>query len=363
MNSLDAFVNSAEHSSSDSILEMQEIVRQSSKVHVCGSRTKSGFHPKVDGATILSTQSLKGIVSYDPQEFVVTVRSGTCVSDLISILATQGQYLPFDPLLAIRGATIGGTVAANAAGSGRLRFGGIRDFILGVRFIDGRGNCIRGGGQVVKNAAGFDFPKLMVGSQGKLGLIYELTFKVFPRPEAYSTVIGRFPKLDQALTYMNQLTSSPMDIEAIDLIPIEGEVFDLAIRIGGIATAIPNRISRLQQIVPESEILRDLEDEIFWRAASNFEWARNLESLLKLPMTPRSIPEVEGHLANSQIERRYSVGGNVAWLATEWTSDLQIKCGAIQTFLGQPREVSQSNESGPFGQAIKRAMDPELKFV
>ena len=328
-------------------------------------RTKSGFHPIVDGVTILSTQLLKGIVSYDPQEFVVTVLSGTCVSDLISILATQGQYLPFDPLLANRGATIGGTVAANAAGSGRLRFGGIRDFLLGVRFIDGRANCIRGGGQVVKNAAGFDFPKLMVGSQGKLGLIYELTFKVFPRPEAYSTVISRFSKLDQALTYMNQLASSPMDIEALDLIPIEGEVFDLAIRIGGIATAIPNRISRLQQIVPESQILRDQEDEMFWRAASNFEWAHNSESLLKLPMSPRSIPQVEGHFANSQsqIVRRYSVGGNVAWLATEWTSDLQIKCGAIQTFLGQPREVSQSNESGPFGKAIKRAMDPEMKFV
>ena len=293
----------------------------------------------------------------------MTVLSGTKLSDIISILAAQGQYLPFDPLFAIRGATIGGTVAANAAGAGRFRFGGIRDFLLGIRFIDGRGNCIRGGGQVVKNAAGFDFPKLMVGSQGKLGLIYELTFKVFPRPEAYSTFISRIPKLDQALMYMNQLASSPMDIEAIDLIPIEGEVFDLAIRIGGIASAIPNRISRLQQIVPESQILRDLDDEIFWRAASNFEWARNLESLLKLPLTPRSIPDVEWHLANSQIERRYSVGGNVAWLATEWTSDLQTKCGAIQTFLGQAREVAQSNESGPFGQAIKRAIDPEIKFV
>ena len=291
--------------------------------------------------------------------------SGTSLSDMISILATQGQYLPFDPLLAVRGATIGGTIAANAAGPGRFRFGGIRDFLLGVRFIDGRSNCIRGGGQVVKNAAGFDYPKLMVGSQGKLGLIYELTFKVFPRPEAYSTVICRFPKLDQALMCMNQLASSPMDIEAIDLIPIEpeGTGFELAVRIGGIATAIPNRLSRLQQIVTASQILRDEEDGIFWRAASNLDWARNSESLLKIPITPKSILPVEGHLANSHIERRYSVGGNVAWLATEWTSDLQIKCGTIQTFLGQPLEVSQSIQPGPFGQAIKRAIDPDMKFV
>ena len=365
MSSQDASTNSTEHTLGDSIAEMQEIVRRSTKVHVCGSRTKSGFHLMVDGATIISTHLLKGIISYDPQEFVVTVLSGTKLSDMISILAAQGQYLPFDPLLAIRGATIGGTVAANAAGSGRFRFGGIRDFLLGVRFIDGRGNCIRGGGQVVKNAAGFDYPKLMVGSQGKLGLIYELTFKVFPRPEAYSTVVSRFPKLDQALMCMNQLASSPLDIEAIDLIPIEreGTVFDLAIRIGGIATAIPNRLTRLQQFLTASRVLCDHEDELFWRAASNFDWTHNTESMLKLPMTPKSIPVVEGHLANPQIDRRYSVGGNVVWLATDWTSELQIKCGTIQTFLGRPNQEIQSIEKGPFGRAIKRAIDPEMKFV
>ncbi len=96
----------------------------------------------------------------------MTMLAGTRVSEVISILGKQGQYLPFDPLLADRGATIGGTVASNAAGSGRFRFGGIRDFLLGVRFVDGRGKCIRGGGQVVKNAAGFDYPKLLVSQLG-----------------------------------------------------------------------------------------------------------------------------------------------------------------------------------------------------
>lgn len=349
---------------SDPILKMQEIVRQSTKVHVCGSQTKSGFHPLADGVTIISTQSLQGIVSYDPQEFVVTMLSGTRISDVVAILAKQGQYLPFDPLLHNRGATVGGTVAANASGPGRFRFGGIRDFLIGVRFIDGRGNCIRGGGQVVKNAAGFDYPKLMVGSQGKLGLIYELTFKVFPRPESYATVLSWFSELDQALMCMNKLASSPMDLEAIDLIPVEGDEqgYDLAIRIGGIATAIPNRSSRLQKLVPASRVLIEYEDEMFWRAASNFDWARNSESLLKLPMTPRTIPAVEKLLANSHIDRRYSVGGNVGWIATEWTSDLQAKLGNVQHFFGQPSIRFNSSEPGPFGQAIRRALDPALKF-
>ena len=343
---------------------MQEIVRQSTKVHVCGSGTKSGFHPLAAGATIISTQALQGIVSYDPQEFVVTMLSGTRISDVIAILAKQRQYLPFDPMMDMSGATIGGTVAANASGPGRFRFGGIRDFLLGVRFIDGRGNCIRGGAQVVKNAAGFDYPKLMVGSQGKLGLIYELTFKVFPRPESYATLISRFSELVPALTCMNQLASSPMDIEALDLFPVEEKerCYDLAIRIGGIATAIPNRLTRLQKLVPASRVLKDHEDETFWRAASNFDWARNAESLLKLPITSRTIPVLEEVFANCPINRRYSVGGNIAWIATEWTSDLQAKLGNVQHFFGQPSIRFNSSEPGPFGQAIRRALDPALKF-
>jgi len=358
------------HSNNESIPELQELVRRSTKVHVCGSRTKSGFHPLADGpvnlSTVnLSTESLQGIVSYDPQEFVITMLSGTKVSDVVTILAKQGQYLPFDPLFASSQATIGGTVACNAAGPGRFRFGGIRDFILGVRFIDGRGNCIRGGGQVVKNAAGFDYPKLMVGSQGKLGLVYELTFKVFPRPESFATVLSRFASLEPALTCMNQLASSAIDVEAIDLIPGSEATggFDLAIRIGGIASAIPNRLTRLQQVVSAFLILKDHEDDSFWQAASNFDWVPDSGLLLKLPITPKMIPELERQWKGNSIHRRYSVGGNVAWIATESNAEGLDRFAGAQAYLGQPNKISDHGKPGPFGQAIKRALDPELKFV
>ena len=96
----------------------------------------------------------------------------------------QGQYLPFDPMLSAAGATIGGTVAAGISGPGRYRYGGIRDFLLGVQFISSDGAVINAGGKVVKNAAGFDIPKLLVGSLGRLGVMTELTFKVFPQPVA-----------------------------------------------------------------------------------------------------------------------------------------------------------------------------------
>ena len=348
-----------------SLEALQDLVRRSAKVHVCGSQTKSGFHCVDDGVTYASTQSLQGIVSYDPQEFVVTMLAGTRVSEVVETLEKQGQYLPFDPLLTSSQATIGGTVACNASGPCRFRFGGIRDFLLGIRFIDGRGNCIRGGGQVVKNAAGFDYPKLFVGSQGHLGIIYELTFKVFPRPECYATWIRPFDKLDEALNCMNLLASSAMDIEAIDLIPgqLSAGGYELAVRIGGIATAVPNRLSRLQQLAPASRILRDQEDYLFWRAASNFEWAGKVKSLLKLPITPSTIPALDQQLAHENIDRRYSVGGNVAWIVTEWTSKWLSEFGAAQTFLGQPNEWSKTAEPGPFGQAIRRALDPVMKFA
>jgi glycolate oxidase FAD binding subunit len=347
--------------------ELQALVRTSSKIHVVGSRSKSGFHPRSDDATTISTQSLSGVVSYDPLEFVVTVLGGTPVLEVDALLAKHGQYLPFDPLLVDRGATIGGTVASNAAGPGRFRFGGIRDFLLGVRFMDGRGNCIRGGGQVVKNAAGFDYPKLMVGSCGTLGLLYELTFKVFPKPESYATIIATFPKLEEAVACMNTLAVSPMDIEAIELIPIEFNArgYELAIRIGGIASALTKRLNRLKPMVPVSTLLRDQDDWTYWRAATNLEWARDKSSLVKIPITPTAITLMEKQLSQSQVDRRYSVGGNVAWIARALPAQGAHPFSNTQTFLGPLPDdtIGKPRELGPFGRAIKVGLDPESKFI
>ena len=349
------------------ICELQELVRTSRKLHVVGSKSKDGFHRSSDEATTISTRSLSGVVSYDPLEFVVTLLGGTRVLEVVELLEKHGQYLPFDPLLVDRGATIGGTVASNAAGPGRFRFGGIRDFLLGIRFIDGRGNCIRGGGQVVKNAAGFDYPKLMVGSRGTLGFLYELTFKVFPKPESYATIVATFSKLDEAVASMNKLASSPLDIEAIELIPIEmgSRGYELAIRIGGIASALMNRLNRLQKFVPVSMLLRGQDDWRYWRAATNLEWARDKGSLVKLPITPNAIAAMDRQCSHSQIDRRYSVGGNVAWIATAWNEQWSQQLGDAQTFLGPLpiEDIGSPRELGPFGRAIKYALDPESKFI
>ncbi|MCY4408890.1 MAG: FAD-binding protein, partial [Caldilineaceae bacterium] len=144
------------------VAEIQDAVREARRVRVRGGGSKPALSLRdcEDDAQLLNLTTLKGVVEYQPDEYTFTARAGTSVAEIGAMLAEEGQYLPFDPPLAERGATLGGTVAAGLSGAGRYRYGGIRDFLIGIRFVDGQGQEIRGGGTVVKNAAGFDFPKL-----------------------------------------------------------------------------------------------------------------------------------------------------------------------------------------------------------
>ena len=155
--------------SPESIDQVAEAVRSSGRVLAVGRQTKPRL--SCSNATKLCLSKLRGILEYEPSEFTFTALAGTPLRDLVEALAQRGQYLPFDPLLVEAGATLGGTVAAGLSGPGRFRFGGLRDFILGARFVDGTGRLLRLGGKVVKNAAGFDLPKFFVGSLGRFGVL------------------------------------------------------------------------------------------------------------------------------------------------------------------------------------------------
>ncbi|BET65175.1 FAD-binding protein [Opitutales bacterium ASA1] len=162
--------------------ELVEAVRATPRVIPIGTRTKPRLS-EVDAVPI-SLRELSGITEYEPEEFTFTARAGTPVREIVAALAAKGQHLPFDPMFAAAGATIGGTLASGVSGPGRVRYGSLRDFVLGMRFVDGTGRAMRAGGKVVKNAAGFDLPKFFVGSLGRFGVFTEITFKVFPTPRA-----------------------------------------------------------------------------------------------------------------------------------------------------------------------------------
>ena len=221
--------------------EVSQAVREHTAIGVSGGGTKRGLVAK--GDVVLDMRSLTGITEYEPDEYTFTAKAGTTLREIVETLGREGQYLPFDPLFVDEGSTIGGTVAAAMNGSGRLRYGGVRDFIIGVRFVDGEGRQIRGGGKVVKNAAGFDFPKLLAGSLVRLGVMTEVTFKVFPKPEARLTVSCEVNDLQSGVDLVCRIARGPFDAEAVELLP-PGKVI---VRLAGHEAALKPRLDAMRK--------------------------------------------------------------------------------------------------------------------
>ena len=199
--------------------ELAEAVRSRPHVLAVGARTKPRLSQVPGDITLLSTLALRGIVEYEPDEFTFTALAGTSVREIGQALAEKGQYLPFDPMWLEAGATLGGTVAAGVSGPGRFRFGGVRDFILGVRFVDGLGRLLRMGGKVVKNCAGFDLPKFFVGSLGRYGVLAEVTFKVFPAPASRLTLKLTTSGAEAAAKVLTDAANSRWECDALDILP------------------------------------------------------------------------------------------------------------------------------------------------
>lgn len=283
-----------------------------------GGGSKSALSTPRPGETSLDLSALTGIVEHDPDELTVTVRAGTRLTDLVAHLAEHGQYLPFDPPFARRGATlgttasatVGGTVAAGLAGAGRLRWGGVRDYLIGVRFVDGTGQLARGGGRVVKNAAGFDIPKLMVGSLGGLAALTELTFKVFPRPRAERTLRCQLrPTLRAAelVALLQRLAASPLELDALEVESTAGGPLDtLWVRWAGLPEGLEPRSSQLRRLLEA-----DVEDVAETNALETFE----PPTLVRVPLTPGRLADLEAQLAEAPVPRRYGGGAQQLWLA------------------------------------------------
>jgi glycolate oxidase FAD binding subunit len=279
-------------------------------------------------------------------------------------LASHGQYLPFDPPLVERGATLGGTVAAGLSGPGRYRYGGVRDFILGVRFVDGHGQLVRGGGKVVKNAAGFDIPKLMVGSLGQFGVLVELTFKVFPRAAAFTTVQQRYSALGDAVAALNRTYTARLDVDALDLVPDSDGAATLWVRLGGLPDALPARAERIRSLLDGGEVMVGADEASVWHAAREFAWVPPGWALVKVPVTPKRITALEEVLGSIHASRRYSGGGNVAWVATPVSIPvidrmlLPLGLSGLVVF-GPPGMVRIGARNGQaFEQRVKAVFDP-----
>ena len=246
--------------------EVCAVVRQALRILPRGGGTKPALSTPQEGVQVIDVSGLAGITEYQPGEYTFTALAGTRIEDVNIVLAGYGQYLPFDPLLVGRGATLGGTVAANTSGPGRYHYGGVRDFLIGVRFVDCDGHIVRGGGKVVKNVAGFDLPKLMVGSMGGLGVMVELIFKVFPRPGAFVTLSKSTARLGDGLQLMQKVTASRLDIDALDL-TFSSDSYTLWVRLSGLEKALPARLERLKTVLGDCQVWQGAEEDHLWLEA------------------------------------------------------------------------------------------------
>lgn len=223
-------------------------------IHIRGGGSKDFYGRPVVG-DLLDTRMCCGIVNYEPSELVVTARAGTPLAELEAVLAERGQMLAFEPPHFASGSTVGGCVAAGLAGPRRASVGGVRDFVLGARMIDGRGELLQFGGEVMKNVAGYDVSRVLAGSLGTLALIVELSLKVLPRPVAEATLCFAMDEA-AALHQLNVWGGQPLPVSASAW---QGGM--LALRLSGAAAAVDTAAARLG-----GERLSDGLADDFWRS-------------------------------------------------------------------------------------------------
>jgi glycolate oxidase FAD binding subunit len=229
-------------SDTDLSMELQQQVldafQNGTPLSISGSGSKA-FLGHASRGQAIDVTGHRGIVEYDPRELVLTARSGTTLREIEAVLAESNQMLPFEPPHFGDNATLGGTIACALSGPRRPYSGSARDFVLGCKILNGRGEILRFGGQVMKNVAGYDASRLMAGAQGTLGMLLEVSLKVLPRPAA-SITVTRVCSPAGAISSMAALLGKPL--------PVDGACFhgeQLYIRISGSAQAVQEARSKI----------------------------------------------------------------------------------------------------------------------
>ncbi|ARO53730.1 putative glycolate oxidase subunit GlcE [Methylorubrum extorquens] len=319
--------------------EAADIVAQaagrSEPLRLVGGGTKAALgRPPQDEATLAVT-GLTGITLYEPAEMVVAARAGTPLAEVEALLAGRGQMLPFEPmdhrpLLGSTGEpTFGAVAAANNSGPRRINAGAARDSLIGVRFVNGRGQPIKSGGRVMKNVTGLDLVKLMAGSWGTLGLLTEVTFKVLPVQEQVATLV--LPGLSDAAAVEALATAlgSPFELTGAAHWPagIGGSEPRTLMRVEGFAKSVDYRLGELRRLLRRygaAQVVEGDESAALWRAVRDATpLAEPREAAIwRISTAPTRGPAVTAAIAAERPARWfYDWGGGLIWLATDASDD------------------------------------------
>jgi len=357
-----------------------------------GAGTKFGMLRPVQAAGMISTAGLTGITLYAPKELIFSARAGTPLHEIEAILAAHGQHLIAEPpdLSALLASppntqTLGGVVATNLSGPRRVAWGAMRDHVMGVRAVTGRGEVIHSGGRVLKNVTGLDLCKLLTGSHGTLGVMTEITLKVLPAPEAVGTIVIPGLEAEKAVAALSAALGSPYGVSGAAFLPAEaaswlpdriapGRSLTL-VRIEDFAASVAYRTAKL---MAELDLFGAV---ILDDAASRKLWARvrdvrllpvmNGEGIWRISVRPssgpgvlRSVPGAVGYL---------DWGGGMVWFAgapTETThraiEAAARAAGGTWTLMRAPDALRSAvnvvpPEAAPLAaitRRVKRAMDP-----
>ncbi|NDU86014.1 MAG: glycolate oxidase subunit GlcE [Ferrovum sp.] len=286
---------------------------------------------------ILDMRLFSGIVSYEPSELVVTARAGTPLITLERLLEERGQCLPFEPPHLGLQATVGGMVAAGLSGPRRMTHGSVRDYVLGVRMVDGQGRDLTFGGQVIKNVAGFDVSRLMVGAWGSLGVLAEISLKVMPRMP-YQMTLEWVMNEAQALKCMNEWAGQPWPISASSF--HQGR---LRLRLEGVQSVVDAAVRKLKG----KEVV---DGKGWWMALreQQIEFFSSSKPIWRVSLRPTA-PSL-GLSGTTLIEW----GGAVRWIASDHGAT-QIQSVARESG-GYAQQFRGGNSASPFPESPRGAL-------
>ena len=308
---------------------------------------------------LLDTRPLNGITSYEPSELVITVRAGTPLAEVEATLAEKGQCLPFEPPhFGATGATVGGMVAAGLSGPARASVGGVRDYVLGLQLLNGRAEHLTFGGQVMKNVAGYDVSRLMVGAMGTLGLITDVSLKVLPVAPAEATLVFELGQAE-ALAQLQRWGAEPLPLNASCWVHDEAAQADargggrdlLFLRLRGAVAAVESACRKmLQQVAgtrmdnaaaaPDWRGCRDLQLPFFAKPPASDRALWRLSVAQTAPVLDLPWPQlIEWHGGLRWLWAPLQAGRNIRDLATLangsatlFITNSSISTGANDTF-------------------------------
>jgi glycolate oxidase FAD binding subunit len=295
---------------------------------IIGGGSKASIGRASAAPTTIDIGDIAGITLYEPAEMVIGARAGTALADLAAALDEKGQILPFEPAdwRALLGTTpceptLGGLVAANLSGPRRVVAGACRDSLIGVRFVNGKGEAIKSGGRVMKNVTGYDLTKLMAGSWGSLGVLTEVTFKVLPKPEASASLVWHGLGDDKAIELMSAGLGSPFEVSAAAHIPS-----DLAsgparsvLRLENFRSSIAYRSERLGSLLKRFGAYELLDQNacqaVWWQVADVAPFTGMDGMVWRISIAPSKAAALAHTLRrHGDVKLFYDWGGGLIWV-------------------------------------------------